>query len=282
MRWIQGNLFKDLAKWHYAPARIYTGNGYRDAINNFPPTDYRFLLNTLDWAKLKIDDVIYTHTFYADQLFERLEKLEYQQFTVVTHNCDTNVQFVPPNNVYWFTTNVNIRYKSIRSIPIGIENDFWLKDKKKIILQKLQNPKQYRSLVYCNHNINTNPKKRQKPYDVLRGEKWATVHMGSNGQGFDNYIDNVYNHPFAVCPEGNGIDTHRIWECLYMNTIPICLKNINLEFYDDLPILVLNDWEEMNEKLLYDKYMSMSHNNWNWDKLTFEYWKKEINGGRDT
>jgi hypothetical protein len=254
------------------------GHSYRDGVNNIPVGDYRYLRNTLDFAQLKSDDIIYTHTFYADQLFEKLEKLEYQQFTIVTHNCDTNVDFPPPDNVYWFTTNVAIRYKSVRSIPIGIENDLWLKDKKRIMEGKLKNPKQYKNLVYINHNIATNPKKRQKPYDVLRGEKYATQHMGANGQGFENYIDNVYNHPFVICPEGNGIDTHRIWECLYMNTIPICTKNINLEFYSDLPILVLNDWEEMNEKFLYDTFMEMSHKEWNMDKLTFEYWEKEITG----
>lgn len=278
MTWIQGNQFKTLAKWHYAPARIFTGHSYRDGVNNIPYGDYRYLANTLDLKELKSDDIIYTHTFYADQLFEKLGKLEYQQFTVVTHNADTNVDFPPPDNVYWFTTNVAIRYKSIRSIPIGVENDFWLKDKKRIMEGKLGNPKKYKNLVYVNHNISTNPKKRQRPYDVLKGEKFATIHIGSNGQGFENYIDNVYNHPFVVCPEGNGIDTHRIWECLYMNTIPVCLKNINLEFYSDLPILVLNDWDEMNEKLLYDTFMDMSHKEWNTDKLTFEYWKREICG----
>ena len=52
--------------------------------------------------------LIYTHTFYAKQLFDKLEKLEYKQFTVVTHNCDTVADFPPPDNVYWFTTNVAI------------------------------------------------------------------------------------------------------------------------------------------------------------------------------
>ena len=270
---IQGNLFKGLTPLHYAPARIFTGGDF-DGINNIPFSDYRYLKNTVD--KLEHDALIYTHTFYASQLFKKLEKLWPLQFTVVTHNCDTVADFPPPDNVYWFTTNVAIRYKSVRSIPIGIENDIWLKDKKSIMMRKLKTPKQYKSLVYCNHNIKTNPKKRQKPYDVLRGEKWATVHMGSNGQGFDNYIDNVYNHPFVVCPEGNGIDTHRIWECLYMNTIPIVVKNINNLFYEDLPILFLNDWEEMEEKTLYNAFMDMSRKEWNMDKLTFQYWKNEI------
>lgn len=276
MTWIQGNLFKGLTKWHYAPARIFTGHPYNDAINNIPFGDYRFLQNTVDFAQLQGDNIIYTHTFYARQLFEKLEKMYPMQFIVVTHNCDTNVDFPPPDNVYWFTTNVALRYKQIRSIPIGIENDFWLKDKKEKMLRKLQTEPKYKRMIYCNHNVGTNPKKRQKPYDVLKGENWATLHVGANGSGFDNYLDNIYNHPFVVCPEGNGIDTHRLWECLYMGTIPVVTRNINLEFYTDLPILFLNDWEELNEKFLHDAYFEIKNKKWNMEKLTFEYWKREI------
>ena len=284
MTWIQGNLFKGITKWHYAPARIFTGHEYRDAVNNIPPGDYRYLRNTLDFAQLQDGDVVYTHTFYADQLFEKLEKLSPTQFTVVTHNSDTPADFPPPDNVMWFTTNVAIRYNgptlgfgsNIRSIPIGIENDFWLKDKKAQMLKKLTVPKKFKRMVYCNHNVRTNPKQRQKPYDVLRGVNWATVHIGANGSGFDTYLDNIYNHPFVVCPEGNGIDTHRVWECLYMGTIPIVTKNINNSFYADLPILFLDDWEQMNDKYLHDTYMEMSLKEWDLKKLHFEYWKNEI------
>ena len=46
----------------------------------------------------------------------------------------------------------------------------------------------------------------------------------------------------------------------------------------NMPILTLNDWEEMNEKFLYDTFMEWSHQPWNWEKLTFEYWKREICG----
>lgn len=271
MTWIQGNMFKSLTKWHYAPARLYTGGDW-DVINNIPVTDYRYLKNTLDFSALQEGDIIYTHTFYAEQLFERLQK----KVKVVTHNADTPARLVPPEGATWFTTNVDIVHERVFSIPIGIENDFWLKDKKRIMESKLKNPKKYRSLVYCNHNIKTNTQKRQKPYEVLRGAKYATVHVGANGTGFDNYIDNVYNHPFVVCPEGNGIDTHRIWECLYMNTFPIVLRNINNSFYTDLPILFLDSWEEMNEKFLFDSFMEMSRKEWNMDKLNFEYWRDYV------
>ncbi len=270
---IQGNKFKSLTPLHYAPARFYTGEKSRDDLNNLPYNDYRYLKNTIE--TLKDGDLVYTHTFYADQLFERLNK----KITLITHNCDWNVNTAPPDLVLkWYTTNVNIVHERVFSIPIGIENDFWLKDKKLLMERKLKVEKKFKNLIYINHNVKTNPAKRQNPYDVLRGKEWATCHMGANGQGFDNYIDNVYNHPFVVCPEGNGIDTHRIWECLYMKTIPVVLKNINNSFYTDLPILMLDDWGELTDRFLHDNFMEMSQKEWNLEKLNFEYWKRLITG----
>lgn len=274
MNWIQGNKFKGIAKWHYAPPRIFTGHEYRDAVNNFSPSDYRYLKNTLDWTQLQDGDTIYTHTFYVDQLFERLNK----KVTVISHNSDTPAELTPPEGIRWYSTNVNVVNENVFSIPIGIENDFWLKDKKHIMESKFVNQKRYRNLVYVSHNIKTNPLKRQKAYDVFRGVDYATVEMGANGQGFDNYINNVYNHPFVVAPEGNGIDTHRVWECLYMRTVPIVVRNTNNSFYTDLPILFIDDWDEINEKFLFDSFMEMSRKEWNMAKLNFEYWKKEILG----
>lgn len=278
MNFIQGNKFKSLAKWHYAPARLYTGDEYRDAINNFHPGDYRFLLNTLEKDKLQDGDIIYTHTFYADQLFEVLEKLD-KKVTVVTHNCDININFAPPDQVIkWFSQNVNIIHDRVFSVPLGIENDFWLKDKKNKMLRKLNQKRKFKRMLYMNHNISTNPAKREEPYKVLGGKPWVTTGNGANGAGFDVYLDNIYNHPFVVCPEGNGIDTHRVWECLYMKTIPIQVRNINNSFYTDLPILFIDDWGEVNEKFLCDEYLRIMDAKWNMDKLDFDYWKKIISG----
>ena len=33
------------------------------------------------------------------------------------------------------------------------------------------------------------------------------------------------NYSFELCPEGNGMDTHRFYEALFLNTIPIVKKN---------------------------------------------------------
>ena len=94
---------------------------------------------------------------------------------------------------------------------------------------------------------------------------------------FENYIDNIYNHKFVICPEGNGIDTHRKWETLYLKSIPIEKRCINSSFYEDLPICLVNDWSEITEEFLNKEYNRISNSTWNLNKLDMFYWKNEIN-----
>ena len=71
--------------------------------------------------------------------------------------------------------------------------------------------------VYMNHNILTNPKERQEPYDLFFDKMWVTVEKEcKNGYAFDKYLENLCMHKYVICPEGNGVDTHRLWESLYM------------------------------------------------------------------
>ena len=271
---IQGNKFKSLAKWHYAPA---PGQGIH-VKNTFPRDHYCYIVNTLDKSSVVDGDIIYTPTFFADSLIEELRNFD-KKVIVITHNCDTNMNLSPPNCVVeWFSQNVDIIHDRVESIPIGLENDCWYPEKKVKMIEKLKELRNYKNLVYMNHNIATNPAKRTKPYELLKDKSWVTTNMGENGYGFDSYLDNIYNHKFVICPEGNGIDTHRIWECLYMGTIPIVKKNINNWFYNEMPILYINEWEEINEDLLNGMYELYHNGEWNKEMLTFGYWKDKIYG----
>ena len=266
---IQGDKFVKIADYTYAPEIKCDG-------------DYDKLSNTFDISKVKYGDIIYTHTFYVKQLFEIIKNID-KQVTVVTHNSDTNVDFTPPDNVFkWFTQNVNIYHPKIESIPIGLENDRWfpnLKKKEKMI-DKLQQPREHKNLVYMNHNVDNNPPKRLKPYQLLENKSWVTSVRGVNGIGFDEYLDNIYNHKFVICPDGNGIDTHRLWECLYMGSIPIVKRSCNSFFYIMLPICMVDDWEEVTEDYLNTTLADFEdkrrHMIWNMKQLEFGYWKDKI------
>lgn len=133
-----------------------------------------------------------------------------------------------------------------------------------------------RNLVYMNHSIKTNMEKRLPLYEMFEQQKWVTSHRGGNGMQFPRYIHQVYNHKFVFSPEGNGMDTIRTWECMYMGTIPIEKRNLNNRFYTDLPICFVDNWEDVTPAFLNSEYERIKSKTWNLDKLQFWYWKNKI------
>lgn len=264
---IRGERFIGIADYTFAPPK-----GRDD--------DYTGLKNTLDLKKLKDGDIIYTHTFYVHDLFELIRGLDVT-VKVVTHNCDLNVNFAPPDCVStWFTQNVAIIHPKVQSIPIGLQNHHWNKygDKEAIMIKQSRQPRNYRNLLYVNHNISTNPAKREGIYELFQDKPWTTCERRvKNFERFREYIKDIYEHKFVVCPEGNGIDTHRIWECLYMRTIPIVEDNINNRFYTGLPILQTLNWERITFDLLAYVWDGSNLDDWDWDDiLRFSFWANKI------
>ena len=83
-------------------------------------------------------------------------------------------------------------------------------------------------------------------------------------------------YKLAISPQGNGIDYHRTWECLYLGVIPIIEKSVPLSFFDKLPILFVSSYEEITEKYLNLVYEKFSNSKFNLEKLGTEYYKKNI------
>jgi hypothetical protein len=235
---------------------------------------------------------------YVGSLFKLLWAFPDYWFIVIAHNSDNCIDasdmnrfftydgfgqnrdwFDFPHNVLkLFTKNVNTFDKRIEAIPIGLENDIWFPEinKKKKIEEKLKEYHQWKNLVYMNFNINTNPAKRQECYDYFKDMPWVTVDMKANGSDFDGYIDNSYNHKFTLCPEGNGMDTHRTWETLYLGNIPIEIGNENNRFWSDLPMVLPRKWEDITVEYLAKELDRFNKVEPNMSQLDFQYWKDKI------
>jgi len=257
MRYIQGDDFIRMANCHYCSGEdVY-----------------------LHFNRSITDNLIYTHNHFIKDLLIDVKKYN-EEVVIVSQNTDTAIEKmdIPDNVIKIFAQNINFVHTKIESIPIGLENDRWFPhmNKKNKIINKLNESKHIRNLVYMNHNVNTNLQIRMAPFNILHNKNFVTTQMLSNGQNFDNYIDNVYNHKFIICPEGHGIDTHRKWEALYLNSIPIEIKSINNSFYEDLPILLIDSWDQLNEEFLNAEYERIININWNLDKLDFNYWSDRI------
>ena len=224
--------------------------------------------------------IVYSDSVAVDDF---LNTLENHQHTVITHNGDRNitsdlVDRLPAGVKKWFAQNVCCDDPRIHSIPIGLENKRWFPETKKRdkILASRNLNKQPSRLVYMNHAVWTNPGVRQKPYDLFENQLWMTSVRGKNGDGFDEYLANIDDHFYTISPEGNGIDCHRTWEVLYCNRVPIMTKNSNTKFYEDLPILLVDRWEDITEEFLKDKREYFLTTEFNLQKLKFSYWRDLI------
>ena len=211
-------------------------------------------------------------------------------YKLITHNSDWSVSKCLesmgllieklPKNLKWYAQNVDIEHPQIFSIPIGLENPEWHKKQQKTnkisyINKYAPKTSEFISLAYF--NIATNPR-RKAIYDYLSQFDWCTTKITENGTGFDEYLDLINRSIFCICPEGNGIDTHRIWEALYLGCIPVVEDCVNIRFYKDLPIYICDSFFTLTRDKLIDKHMEIIANmpNYNNSMLKMEYWREKI------
>jgi hypothetical protein len=85
------------------------------------------------------------------------------------------------------------------------------------------------------------------------------------------------NYTFILSPFGIVMDCHRTWEALILGCIPIiCAPNFK-QLFNDLPVLIVDDWSQINEELLMKTIEEFKIRTFNYDKLTLSYWKDKIN-----
>jgi hypothetical protein len=84
----------------------------------------------------------------------------------------------------------------------------------------------------------------------------------------DVFLKEMVNTKFTVSPEGNGVDTHRTWEGIYLKSIPIVEEHEGImKKYEGLPILYTKDYSEITEDYLAKKYNEMMDKTYDFNKL---------------
>lgn len=210
-------------------------------------------------------------------------------FVLVTHNGDYPVSeemsnFIEsiPNLKMWFGQNIDCNNTRIMSLPIGLENTKnWTKFSKKDLLYSVANKKTNpEKLVYANFSFFTNPSERLNCYELVKNSSSFITNKCNNEviqDDYQNWLDDVVDHNYVLCPRGNGIDTHRFWETLYLGRIPITKRNNNTKYYENLPVLLVDDWSEITEELLLNKLEWFSNlDNFDLEPLKIGYWKNKI------
>lgn len=168
-------------------------------------------------------------------------------------------------------------------LPLGITSDcndspiHRIYGNKSIMFDVINEKIDKDNLLYLNFSINTYPSLRNFVYNKFNKQSWVKTGTSEHTiDGRKKYLRDIKSSKFVLCPRGNGIDTHRIWESLYMGSVPIVIYENTHHLFTDLPILFINSWEELTYDFLNTKYEEMISQNWNYDKLKIDYWEKFI------
>jgi hypothetical protein len=209
---------------------------------------------------------------------------------VMSHNSDGGIlspgdtaswfdfiwQDVPGNVGHWFAQNCDVEDERLTPIPIGLETDRWYppSQKKDAILATPE--MEWNKLAYLNHTLRASHRtQRRRAYELFGGKPWCTVEYMD--KSFAHYYRQLASHKFVFSPDGNGMDSCRTWEALYLGCYPIVERHVFTEFFSrHLPLLIVDDWATITPEFLEHEYAEMSARAWTWDALTVDWWDELI------
>lgn len=244
--------------------------------------------------EVKKGDIIFVEQDSLTEFFNLFIPNISAPYILITANCDRGGDEPMPgkfeailedkNLKAWFTQNIDRNnHPKLYPIPIGLANRKypWGEIEKYIkILPNAQNKKRTKWL-YINFNIKTNKKIRKPIWKYFSNHSLnGMVHLAQTTNQ-SKYMDEISHFKFVLSPPGNGLDCHRTWESLLLGTYPIVLSSTLNPLYRDLPVLIINKWEEITPNLLKTKYKEFKSKQWNLDKLYFKYWLKIVKSKQD-
>lgn len=219
---------------------------------------------------------IYSHD--VDHFFNKFGNHLGPNTTIVTHNSDIGFEkerlhyLDNPNIVKWFAQNRAVSHGKLFTIPIGIANSQWSHGNKQTILDVASKKFKKEYFIYKNFDIGTNYNKRT---EVNRITLEQLIPMDGK-RPFYQYLEIVAKTCFVISPPGNGVDCHRIWECLSLGTVPVVEWHECYSQFEHLPIVFIKDWHEVNIEFLRTKMPLLEKFNEPIKELDINYWRTLI------
>lgn len=280
-QFISGERFQGLADISFIPI----GNGLGESECDFVKTQqknnnykvYYYSENTVVTDLLDVR-TIFVNTWTLPKFFRVIFPQLKGKYNFISHNSDMGLaneyrQFLDSDKVIkWYSQNKSIEHEKAFSLPIGLGNSQYPHGNLFLLRNVIEKNKQKTKLVCKNFSVETNSGVR------------SYIDLVTNINGFrmqskvaqQEYFDNLAEYSFCFSPPGNGIDCHRIWECLYLKTIPIVEYHECFKDFKHLPILFIKDWNTitydfLNNNLdIYKKFSTPI------SELNIDFWKGKI------
>ena len=228
-------------------------------------------------------------------------------FVLVSGDCDETIpnEILNKNDfinlisdkriIHWFCQNMTIEHNKITKIPIGLDyhtltqRPLWgpissCQDQEKMLtmIKEKSVPFYNRNIkCYANFQFSMNTKLGYDRKDAFQKINKELVYYEESKVTRLITWNKQKDFAFVICPHGGGLDCHRNWEALCLGCIPIVKTSSIDKLYDNLPVLIVNDWNLIDNNLLNntinDYKKKFENNEFNMEKIKLSYWINLIN-----
>jgi hypothetical protein len=260
MQLITGDFIQECADVYIGIREYFDSNPYIAAHR-----DKHLLINDLFVASVYNNPrIVFCYSSHIWQLSMNIHKFV-NPFILITHNGDINIEDVyyinvilsTPNLTKWYAQNVNYVHSKLVPLPIGVANRMWAHGQFSIIDSAKTCD------VYMFFDVNTNPTARLDCLDALRDKIpfLQFVAPAVNNLRLSSY-------KYCICPIGNGLDTHRLWEALYLRVVPILIRNKHIELLMaeyQFPAILVDSWRDL------DVHRLPAYESFTWDTCCLDF-----------
>ena len=247
------------------------------------PSNAEFLLKTRDFRgkimTLFIDNIrLYNRPVYANEgndaswvsylltyndLLALCAGCPENKFVIFTSHEDTPIDEhirLPDNVLAVHATNAVYNNDRVIPFPYGLQRPLG-EDDNRIQKMKARVEKDEKvtpnKLLYINCGLGGERNAKERAYlPNFGGLDWTTCRFDKDSKFFpyeryDDFLDEMQNHKFMICPEGHGVDCHRNWESLYMRRVPVMkLSPYFARLMAGFPVLFVKEWSDVTKELL--------------------------------
>ena len=270
---ISGELFQSLSQISFCTEKNCIIN---DQLASMPQNVH--LIHTFPVEEIKNYSKIFIYSHDIHPFFTKFFDHLADDTVIITHNSDIGVDsscfkyLESPKIKKWFCQNRYIIHPKLFSIPIGMANSQWPHGNTQAMYNAINANHAKKYVVYKNFDIGTNRDKRNF-VDAITISNGIPMNPSIP---FPLYLQELSKSCFAISPPGNGVDCHRIWECLLLKVVPVVEDSECLSQFKHLPVLFINNWQEVTPKMLLDKVDYYMTSKFDFAMLDIEYWRQII------
>jgi GR25 family glycosyltransferase involved in LPS biosynthesis len=256
-----------------------------------------------DWNTLKNGDSLYICSNAIKEFFKQYKTINVS-FILVTGDCDEIVpndcfdtrndfeEFINSDKViHWYAQNCSGNHPKLSGIPIGLDyhtvkrqDHQWSRKMSPLCqeqqLLELNTIPFTQRIIGCYSNFHFSIEGARFGFDrkdaMNNVPKELVFYEPSKCPRLESWKNQV-KYAFVLSPHGNGLDCHRTWEALCLGCIPIVKKSVIDYLYEDLPVLIVDEWKQVTLILLEQTITDFSTKTFNYSKLRLDYWVDKIN-----